>query len=180
MSDSDSILVARIVRDDDRAAFELLVRRHQSSLRNFMRRLTRGHVERADDLAQETLLKVYRSLDSFQGTAKFATWLYRIAYTTFLNDARRDVPLAEFDEAFHSPVQDASQSSSDEMDVERALLQLSSRQRAAFDLHYKKGMSHQEVAFAMELPLGTVKSDLTRGREALREILKDWEQNGNG
>lgn len=180
MSDSDSSLVARIVKNDDRAAFELLVRRYQSSLRNFMRRMTRGDVERANDLAQDTLLKVHRSLNAFQGTAKFSTWLYRIAYTTFLNDERRDAPSAEFDEEFHSPTQDAVQSIGDEMDIDRALLQLNTRQRAVFDLHYKKGFTHQEVASAMELPLGTVKSDLTRGRETLKEILKDWEQNRDG
>jgi RNA polymerase sigma-70 factor (ECF subfamily) len=54
------------------------------------------------------------------------------------------------------------------LDIDRALQLLSVRQRAVFDLHYKKGMTHDEVASALELPLGTVKSDLTRGHERLR------------
>lgn len=175
MADSDASLVARVVTDDDRVAFELLVRRYQSRLRNFLRRLSHS-AERADDLAQETFLKLYTSIDSYQGTAKFSTWLYRIAYNTFLNDIRKDVPEAEFDEAYHSPMSDISAATSDAKDVDAALEQLPDRQRAIFDLHYKKGMTHQEVAAVLELPLGTVKSDLTRGREALKAILTDWEQ----
>jgi RNA polymerase sigma factor (sigma-70 family) len=176
MSDSDASLIARVVTDDDRSAFELLVRRYQSPLRNFLRRLARNDAERADDLAQETFLKLYTSIDTFRGTAKFSTWLYRIAYNTYLNDMRKDVPTAEFDEAFHSPMTDTSVPTRDEQDIDAALAQLPDRQRAIFDLHYKKGMTHQEVASTLELPLGTVKSDLTRGREVLRAILKDWEQ----
>jgi RNA polymerase sigma factor (sigma-70 family) len=175
MSDSDASLIERVVTDDDRTAFELLVRRHQSALRNFLRRLTRNDVDRADDLAQETLLKVYTSIDTFKGTARFSTWLYRVAYNTFLNDVRKIAPGAEFDEAYHSPISDAPADAGDAKDVDAALKTLPDRQRAIFDLHYKKGMTHQEVASTLELPLGTVKSDLTRGREALKAILKDWE-----
>jgi len=176
MSDSDGALVARVVKDDDRAAFELLVRRYQSPLRNFLRRLTATDPDRADDLAQETLLKLYNSIDSFRGTAKFSTWLYRIAYNTFLNDQRRVVKDVEFDEAVHSRAIDGTQSGSEFEDVDNALWQLSDRQRAVFDLHYRKGMSHHEVAAVLELPLGTVKSDLTRGRERLKAILTNQER----
>lgn len=175
MSDSDASLIARVVKDDDRIAFELLVRRYQSPLRNFLRRLTRD-IERADDLAQETFLKLYTSIDSYQGTAKFSTWLYRIAYNSFLNDIRKDVEEAEFNESYHSPSADTSQPAGDQKDVAAALMQLSDRQRAIFDLHYKKGMTHSETAAVLELPLGTVKSDLTRGRDELKAILKDWQQ----
>ena len=180
MSDSDASLLARVVKDDDRTAFELLVRRYQSPVRHFLRRLTRQNVERADDLAQETFLKLYTSIETYQGTAKFSTWLYRIAYNCFLNDQRKDVPESEFDEAAHSPKDDVVDAVSDETDVDFALQQLNDRQRAIFDLHYTQGMTHQEVAVALELPLGTVKSDLTRGRDALKAILKDWEQAGDG
>lgn len=176
MSASDASLVARVVANQDRIAFELLVRRYQSPLRNFLRRLTRNDAERADDLAQETFLKVYTSINTFRGTAKFSTWLYRIAYNTFLNDVRRGVQEAEFDEAYHSPVTDSAATAGDAKDVDAALRRLSDRQRGIFDLHYKKGMTHQEIANVLELPLGTVKSDLTRGREELKAILEDWER----
>lgn len=177
MSDSDASLIARVVKKDDRSAYELLVRRYQSPLRNFLRRLTRNDIEGADDLAQETFMKLYLSIETYQGNAKFSTWLYRIAYNTFLNEERSRVPEAEFDEAYHSPVKDATGETGDRSDLDAALAQLSARQRAIFDLHYKKGMTHQEVAGALEIPLGTIKSDLVRGRERLKEILDDWRQN---
>jgi RNA polymerase sigma-70 factor, ECF subfamily len=176
MADSDAALVARIVTDDDRAAFELLVRRYQSPLRHFLRRLARNDVGRADDLAQETFIKMYTSIGTYKGQAKFATWLYRIAYNTFLNDQRSRIAQAEFDESRHSPTADFASSATDESDVDSALRRLTDRQRAIFDLHYKKGMSHHEVSSALEVPLGTVKSDLTRGLAKLKQVLENRER----
>jgi len=169
VTDSDAALVARVVADDDRSAFELLVRRHQSPLRNFLRRLAKNDAARADDLAQETFIKAYRSMASFAGTAKFSSWLYRIAYNTFLNDQRGRVTHAELDETQHLSTENDAECAATESDVDKLLNQLPLRQRAVFDLHYKKGMTHQEIAQTLELPLGTVKSDLTRGHETLRE-----------
>jgi RNA polymerase sigma-70 factor, ECF subfamily len=177
MADSESALVARVVTDADEAAFELLVRRYQSPLRSFLRRLTRNDFERADDLAQETFTKVYTSIGTYRAQAKFSTWLYRIAYNTFLNDQRNRVAAAEFDESHHSPTTDFAPSASDEADADTAFRHLTDRQRAIFDLHYKKGMTHDEVAGALELPLGTVKSDLTRGLDAIKGALKIQERN---
>jgi len=75
--------------------------------------------------------------------------------------------------SFHTrPVDDAS-TLSNSLDVHRALQQLSIRQQAVFDLHYQKGMTHQEIEVALELPLGTIKSDLVRGREILKSILEE-------
>jgi RNA polymerase sigma-70 factor (ECF subfamily) len=177
MVDSEPALVARVVTDADETAFELLVRRYQSPLRSFLRRLTRNDFERADDLAQETFTKMYTSIRTYRAQAKFSTWLYRIAYNTFLNDQRDRVGAAEFDESHHSPTTDFAPSASDESDAETALRHLTDRQRAIFDLHYKKGMTHQEVAVALELPLGTVKSDLTRGLDSIKGALKIQERN---
>jgi RNA polymerase sigma-70 factor (ECF subfamily) len=168
VTDSDALLVGRVVADDDRSAFELLVRRHQSPLRSFLRRLARNDVARADDLAQETFIKAYRGLPTYKGTAKFSSWLYRIAYTTFLNDQRKRYATTELDEMEHGAGADDAEHASNEWDIDRALQRLSIRQRAVFELHYKKGMTHQEVASALDLPLGTVKSDLTRGHERLK------------
>jgi RNA polymerase sigma factor (sigma-70 family) len=173
VSDSDASLVARVVGDDDRSAFELLVRRYQSPLRNFLRRLVNNDRARADDLAQDTFMKAYQSLATYAGTAKFSTWLYRIAYNTFLNDQRTRFPATEFDEAQHSPPIAAPDGGA-ESDVARALERLPTRQQAVFYLHYQKDLSHQEVATALGLPLGTVKSDLARGHATLRPYLEDW------
>jgi RNA polymerase sigma-70 factor, ECF subfamily len=173
MADSEAALVARVVTDADPAAFDSLVRRYQSPLRNFLRRLTRNDFDRADDLAQETFMKAYASIGTYRAQAKFGTWLYRIAYNAFLNDQRNRVAEAEFDESYHSPTTDFAPSAANESDADAAFRRLSDRQRAIFDLHYRKGMTHREVASALELSLGTVKSELTRGIEKLKDVLKD-------
>lgn len=176
MTDSDNSLVVRVVADDDHSAFELLVRRHQSKLRNFLRRLAKNDYGRADDLAQETFLRAYKSIHTYKGTAAFSSWLYRIAYNTFLNDERRRFPEVEFDESQQSPVTHETENVGIETDIDRALHHLSVRQQAIFDLHYKKGMTHFEISGTLDLPLGTVKSDLKRGLDRLKQYLKDWKQ----
>lgn len=172
--DSDATLVARVVTGDDRAAFELLVRRHQSPVRNFLRRLTRDDPARADDLAQETFIKLFRSIGTYRAQAKFTTWLYRIAYRTFLDDQRsRALEVALIDEDHVMP--DSAMAAADEWDVSQAMRYLNARQRAVFDLHYGKGMTHEEIAQALELPIGTAKSDLSRGLEKLQRALVNQE-----
>lgn len=176
-NDTDGALVARVCAVDDRQAFELLVRRHQSPLRAFLRRLTRNDAARADDLAQETFIKLYRSACSYRAQARFTTWLFRIAYNTFLNDERGRVDETPFEDAHHpATAPDAIESQHDFQVIADAVLYLSQRQRAAFDLHYQRGLTHTEVAIALGLPLGTVKSDLARGLEELRAMLLEPER----
>jgi RNA polymerase sigma factor (sigma-70 family) len=177
VTDSDASLVVRVLADDDQSAFELLVRRHQSKLRNFLRQLTKNDAARADDLAQETFLKAYRSIRTYRGTAKFSSWLYRIAYNTFLNDERSRFPEIELDETVPFSAKDLTENVNREIDIDSALKRFPARQRAIFDMYYKKGMTHEEIGNALELPLGTVKSDLKRGLDQLREYLKEWMQN---
>jgi RNA polymerase sigma-70 factor, ECF subfamily len=171
VTDSDAALIVRVVSNDDRAAFELLVRRHQSALRSFLRRLVPHDPHRADDLAQETFIKLYRSIGTYRGQSKFTTWLYRIAYHAFLDGLRGRVdenPLREVD----APVtDDMTHAANNAMDADRAMGLLTPRQRAVFDLHYAQGFTHDEITRVLDLPLGTVKSDLTRGLEHLRQQL---------
>src|SRR6185312_7693837 len=85
----DAQLIARCIVGDDRHAFAELVKRHQSSVRACLRRLTAGNHALADDLAQETFMLAYRNLKSFRQEAQFSTWLYRIATNAFLAEARK-------------------------------------------------------------------------------------------
>src|SRR6185436_8560315 len=96
---TDADLVARVLADDDQHAFGELVRRHQSSVRGLLRQLTRTDVALADDLAQDTFLRAYKNIRSFRGEARFSTWLYRIAYNCFREDARRRKELVGINEA---------------------------------------------------------------------------------
>ncbi|HEY3521604.1 MAG TPA: sigma-70 family RNA polymerase sigma factor, partial [Rhodanobacteraceae bacterium] len=91
----DCALVARVRLNDDRNAFEQLLRRHQGMVRAQLRRLLHGDAAAADDLAQETFLLAWRKLDQFRGEAAFSTWLYRIAYSCFLRAHRKKSKLAE-------------------------------------------------------------------------------------
>ncbi|HQZ46706.1 MAG TPA: sigma-70 family RNA polymerase sigma factor, partial [Usitatibacteraceae bacterium] len=86
---ADAQLVLAVVAHDDREAFSHLVRRHQSMVRSVLRRLAKGDQGLADDLAQETFLLAWRNLRSFRFDSRFSTWLYRIAFNTWLSQARR-------------------------------------------------------------------------------------------
>jgi RNA polymerase sigma factor (sigma-70 family) len=94
---TDANLVARVIVDDDQHAFGELVRRHQSNVRGLLRQLTRTDIALADDLAQETFLRAYKNIRRFRGEAKFSTWLYRIAYNCFREEARRRKELVGID-----------------------------------------------------------------------------------
>ena len=170
LADSDAVLVARVVAADDRAAFELLVRRHQSGLRGFLRRLVRQDAARADDLAQETFIKLYRSIGSYRGQAKFGTWLYGIAYNTFLDEQRNRASRAGRQIDAPDVAADMAALAGMELDARKILAHLPERQRAVFDLFYNKDMTHDEVANSLQIPVGTVKSDLYRGIERLKQL----------
>jgi RNA polymerase sigma-70 factor (ECF subfamily) len=133
----------------------------------------RDDFSRADDLAQEAFIKAWRSIGQFEGKSGFRTWLFSIAYRTFLNDLRRKTGFSEFTESEHAGRSDFAEQADTVRDLSAALRCLTIRQQAVFDLHYKKGMTQMEVAEVLDMPAGTVKSDLRRGHEKLRELLQD-------
>jgi len=173
---SDAVLVARALAGDDRHAFAELVRRHQSAVRILLRRLARSDRALADDLAQDTFIQVYRNLRQFRGDAKFATWIYRIAYNTFLAHVRSARPYEELPE--HLPEDDTGASlaraSAMKMDLEKALGTLSDGERAAIIQCYYQDLSHEEAAYVLGCPLGTVKTNVLRARQKLRSVLAAW------
>jgi RNA polymerase sigma-70 factor (ECF subfamily) len=178
---SDAQLIARVLVQDDRHAFGELVRRHQSAVRACLRKLTAGNHALADDLAQETFLLAYRSLKSFRQEAKFSTWLYRIAYNAFLADLRKtkELPLPD-DEDFDDvampddtavPVARAAALS---VDLQRAMAVLSDAERAAIVQCYHNDLSHEEAAFVLGCPVGTVKTHILRAKQKLKARLDAW------
>src|SRR5579862_439108 len=86
---ADAQLIARVLVEDDRHAFAELVKRHQSSVRACLRKLTAGNHALADDLSQETFVLAWRNLKSFRQEARFSTWLYRIATNCWLAHVRK-------------------------------------------------------------------------------------------
>lgn len=180
----DHALVARVLLTDDRRAFEQLMRRHQGMVRAQLRRLLHGDEARADDLAQETFLLAWRKLDQFRGEARFSTWLYRIAYTCFLQ-ARRKQPAVtdDGDNAAPDPRRSPGEAADLRLDVERAMRRLSETEQIVLTHVVQLGLSHEEAAYVLAMPLGTVKSHMNRGKARLRALLADWQaasQEGHG
>jgi RNA polymerase sigma factor (sigma-70 family) len=166
MNDDD--LVARAVAGDG-AAFGVLVRRHQSMLRGFLRRLARGDHALADDLAQESFLEAWRKLAQFRGDGSFAGWLTRIAWSRFLM-AMRSRKLEPLDENLPETVADSGADA--RLDLESALARLSLAERACLTLCYALEYSNDEASRILDMPLGTLKSHVLRGREKLRAMLE--------
>jgi RNA polymerase sigma factor (sigma-70 family) len=173
---TDADLVARVLLDDDHHAFAELVRRHQSTVRGLLRQLTRTDVALADDLAQETFLRAYKHIRSFRGEARFSTWLYRIAYNCFREDARRRKELVGIDEAKWQAEHDPQTvDPALRHDLMQALQILPLHERSAVLLCCQNGLSHDEAARVLDIPLGTVKTNVLRGREKLKRALAAWE-----
>ena len=178
MSLTDADLVARVLLDDDHHAFSELVRRHQSAVRGLLRQLTRADVALADDLAQETFLKAFKNIRTFRGEAKFSTWLYRIAYNCFREEARRRKELVGIDEAVLEAEQDPSTvDPALRQDLMHALQLLPLHERSAVLLCCQNGLSHDEASRVLDIPLGTVKTNVLRGREKLKKTLAAWGNN---
>jgi RNA polymerase sigma factor (sigma-70 family) len=155
----------------DGAAFGALVRQHQSMLRGFLRRLTRGDATLADDLAQEAFLEAWRKRAQFRGDGSFAGWLTRIAWSRCLMEGRRR-KLEALDENADIPAPGGEPASDARLDLEKAMARLSLPERAALTLCYALEYSHDEASRILDMPLGTLKSHVLRGREKLRALLE--------
>ena len=178
MSLTDADLVARVLLNDDHHAFAELVRRHQSSVRGLLRQLTRTDVALADDLAQETFLRAYKHIRSFRGEARFSTWLYRIAYNCFREEARKRKELVGIDETqLEAEPDPQSVDPALKHDLIHALQLLPLHERSAILLCCQNGLSHNEAARVLDIPLGTVKTNVLRGREKLKKLLAAWGPN---
>jgi RNA polymerase sigma-70 factor, ECF subfamily len=183
--DTDQQLVQR-VQAGDKSAFNLLVLKYQHRVLKLVSRFVNDAAE-AEDVAQEAFIKAYRALPSFRGDSAFYTWLYRIAINTAKNalvsNRRRPV---DFDLDLQDPEQYERQARLREADtpegvmlteeirqvVEKAMEQLPEDLRTAIVLRELEGLSYEEIAEAMDCPVGTVRSRIFRAREAIDKKLK--------
>ena len=177
----DQYLVALAVGSQDTAAFGELIRRHQSQVRNFLRKLTSGSIDEADDLAQECFLHAWNKLQTYSGRGSFIGWLLKVAYTTFLQSKRKSKRYAEvLDEAGHVADLESrsyTEDSEEVSDLDKLLAVLTEEERAIMVMSYACGMSHREIGDATGLPVGTVKSIIFRGKEKIRTNfdIKDYQ-----
>ena len=191
LRDPDVQLMLR-ARDGDEAAFTRLVTKYQDRLVGILYHLLQDQ-EAAEDLAQEVFLRIYRARHGYQATAKFSTWLFRIANNLASNSRRnkgrrREVALAPSDSgplgprpeekvlADKSSLMPSRQFARSELQalVRSAMEELNDRQRLALLLHTFEGMSYVYIADTMELSTASVKSLLSRAREALRSKLETY------
>jgi RNA polymerase sigma-70 factor, ECF subfamily len=188
-ADSDALLVERVKRGDSRA-FEMLVVKYQRRIERLIGRMVRDphHVQ---DIAQETFIRAYRALPNFRGESAFYTWLYRIAVNTAkkaLVDMRKDPVIGESDlysgdENEEPSRHEVALSDGETPDavlaskeiaqaVNDAVEDLSEDLRQAVTLREIEGLSYEEIAEAMNCPIGTVRSRIFRAREAIAARLK--------
>jgi RNA polymerase sigma-70 factor (ECF subfamily) len=185
--ETDAELVLRVQQGDKRA-FELLVAKYQRRVERLISRLIRDPAE-VEDVAQEAFIKAYRALPQFRGESAFYTWLYRIAVNTAKNSlvsqGRRPRPLAgapieEDGESFDAAdvVEDINtpdavlHSRQVAETVNAAIDALPPDLRTALTLREIEGLTYEEIAEAMDCPIGTVRSRIFRAREAIAERLR--------
>ena len=168
-------------------AFEILIQRYQQPVYNLVCRLLNDPSDAAD-IVQEVFLKVFRSIASFRGNSSLKTWIYRIAVNEaynhrrwFSRHQRQEVALGREDGLpnYADSVADPSPTPFDQAAdhetralVEKALEKLNPKFRAAVVLRDIEDLSYEEIAAVLEISLGTVKSRILRGREALRKVLE--------
>lgn len=187
MSDkaADQQLVERVQKGDKRA-FDLLVIKYQQRIMNVISRFVNDFAE-VQDLAQETFIKAYRALPNFRGDSAFYTWLYRIGINTAKNHlvARSRRPPSGDVDATEAEYYEGESALKDQATPERialtdeigkvvfdAIEQLPEDLRMAITLRELEGLSYEEIAEAMECPIGTVRSRIFRAREAIDLKLK--------
>ena len=152
-------------------AFSRLVAEHQQAVRAFLRRLCAVPAD-ADDLAQEAFLTAWSNMNRLRPGVSFRTFVCGIAYRKALNDRRSQARSATRDNDWNElQAQSASSTADERMTVEKALGALPVDQRAAVALCIAADYSHSEAADILDLPLGTVKSHILKGREKLNALL---------
>ncbi len=182
----DQQLVERVQRGDKRA-FDLLVVKYQRKLGRLLSRFIRDSSE-VEDVTQEAFIKAYRALPNFRGDSAFYTWLYRIGINTAKNHlvamGRRAPTSTEMDaeeaESLESgdQLRDLNTPENQMMSrqvgdtVNQTLLELPEELRTALTLREIEGLSYEEIATAMQCPVGTVRSRIFRAREAVAAKLK--------
>jgi RNA polymerase sigma-70 factor, ECF subfamily len=194
-ADASDLSLVRRVQRGDKGAFDALVLKYQHKLVKLVMRYVRNPAE-AEDIAQEAFIKAYRALPQFRGDSAFYTWLYRIAINTAKNAVvSRDRSPVEYDLDRHNndesyDMQGRMKDSetpeglvlTDEIrsTVNAAIDALPEDLRTAIVLRELEGLSYEEIAAAMDCPVGTVRSRIFRAREAIDRRLREVFEGGLG
>ena len=194
-ADASDLSLVRRVQRGDKGAFDALVLKYQHKLVKLVMRYVRNPAE-AEDIAQEAFIKAYRALPQFRGDSAFYTWLYRIAINTAKNAVvSRDRSPIEYDLDRHNSEESYDMQGrmkdsetpeglvlTDEIrsTVNAAIDALPEDLRTAIVLRELEGLSYEEIAAAMDCPVGTVRSRIFRAREAIDRRLREVFEGGLG
>jgi RNA polymerase sigma-70 factor (ECF subfamily) len=194
-ADASDLSLVRRVQRGDKGAFDALVLKYQHKLVKLVMRYVRNPAE-AEDIAQEAFIKAYRALPQFRGDSAFYTWLYRIAINTAKNAVvSRDRSPIEYDLDRNSSDESYDMQArmkdpdtpeglvlTDEIrsTVNAAIDALPEDLRTAIVLRELEGLSYEEIATAMDCPVGTVRSRIFRAREAIDKRLREVFEGGLG
>lgn len=162
-----------LARGGDFAAFGRLVDAHQSAVRAFLRRLV-GNCADADDLAQEAFARTWQVLDRYNGTSSLRTFICGVAFQYWRRERRSNIRRSAREEAYHSTSElrgEIAPNAEAKLALRRAMEELPQPQRAALALCIGGEFTHAEAAEALNMPLGTVKSHVTRGLQRLKIAL---------
>lgn len=169
--DLHDVELAALAAAGGRVEFGELVRRHGSAVRALLRRMG-AQPSLADDVAQDAFLQAFEKCAEFRGEGPFAAWVKRIAARLYL---RRIDKEARYTAELEPGLEDEDPAGADRnarMDLDEALKSLGEAERLCVSLCHGAGLSHPEIATAMNLPLGTVKSHVKRGLDKLRARLQ--------
>ena len=176
----DRRLVELVLEGDDRA-FEYLFNRYRDAIhRLFVQRL--GGVNDADDLLQETFIKVYMNLHRYSPEYTFGQWLYTIARNTFIDYVRKRQDDLPIDEKFSSPAsntptpEESVISMQQRTQIEHYLERLTPRYRTLIVMRFFDEYSYEEIAAKLTLPLGTVKTQIHRAREQMCKLIAQGDE----
>ncbi len=177
-------LISRACRGD-RAAAETLIKAHQQSLYSYMLRMT-GHPDLAEDVVQEAFVRVLTNLTRFDPRFRFSTWVFTIAKRLYVNACQKQKPAYNSDvvgawqgkvSEGHEEISDAAETGTVARDaLQEALLGLPSEQREIVILFHQQDWPIWLIAQHMDMPEGTIKSHLHRGRKRMRILLEAYEE----
>lgn len=175
--DQEHELIERCRRGDE-GAFQELVNGYKDLVFALIARTT-VDLSRAEDLAQEVFLRVHRGLPYFRGEAKLSTWMYRIVVNVCLLEQQRQPPVESLDDdgtdaRNATSIVDRQFSDLEVRDrLEKAIARLPANYRLLIAAHYLEGVQYEDLAEAMNLPLGTIKTQLHRAKRQLRRLLEN-------
>jgi RNA polymerase sigma-70 factor, ECF subfamily len=162
-------------RSGDEHAFQDLVDRYKDLVFALIARTVQDR-SRAEDLAQDVFLRIHRGLPYFRGEARLSTWIYRIVANTVLQDYGRAPKTASLDEQRMARAASTTDRQFTDFEVrdrlEKAIARLPANYRLLIAAHYLRGVQYEELADALQLPLGTVKTQLYRAKQQLRRLLE--------